>query len=87
MIEALTELRNNQKKISIPVPPKPDEVFRVIGKVAKEIDRLSALRSIQTIQKLGYRIVRNSPYYCRACGETVEYGMKFCPKCGEKLNN
>ena len=36
MIDALTELRNNQKKISIPVPPKPDEVFRVIGKVAKE---------------------------------------------------
>ena len=37
MIDALTELRNNQKKISIPVPPKPDEVFRVIGKVAKEL--------------------------------------------------
>lgn len=36
LIDALTDLRNHQKTINIPLPPKPDEVFRVVGKVAKE---------------------------------------------------
>lgn len=56
-----------------------------ISKGAKELDKMSAINSIRLIQKMGYRIVRNSPYYCRACGETVEYGMNFCPECGAEL--
>lgn len=49
------------------------------------MDKKAALGSIKVIQQLGYRIVRKSPYYCRECGETVEYGMKYCPECGAKL--
>lgn len=60
--------------------------YAKIGKVAKEIDKKAAINSIKVIQKLGYRIVRKSPYYCRDCGETVEYDMKYCPECGAKLN-
>ena len=36
MIDELNKLRDEQKKISIPVPAKPNEVFKVIGRVAKE---------------------------------------------------
>ena len=49
------------------------------------MDKKAALGSIKVIQQLGYRIVRKSPYYCRECGETVEYGMRYCPECGAKL--
>lgn len=59
--------------------------YAKIGKVAKEMDKKAALGSIKVIQQLGYRIVRKSPYYCRECGETVEYGMRYCPECGAKL--
>lgn len=36
MIDELNKLRDSQKEINIPLPPKPEEVFKVIGRVANE---------------------------------------------------
>lgn len=36
MIDELNKLRDEQKTVNIPVPPKPEEIFKVIGRVAKE---------------------------------------------------
>ena len=36
MIDELNKLRDSQKKLSVPLPPKPEEVFKVIGRVAEE---------------------------------------------------
>ena len=36
MIDELNKLRDSQKKVSVPLPPKPEEVFKVIGRVAEE---------------------------------------------------
>ena len=75
MIEALTELRNNQKKISIPVPPKPDEVFRVIGKVAKEHEVTSS--EMMTMMALRNTIQNDS-------GEMIAEDMKTAQALAEQ---
>ena len=36
MIDELNKLRDEQKTINIPVPAKPEDVFKVISRVAKE---------------------------------------------------
>lgn len=35
LIDALTELRDEQKKITLPAPPSPKAVLKVVGDVAK----------------------------------------------------
>jgi len=53
LIDELTLLRDEQKKITIPAPPSPAAVMKVIGRVAKEhevtaedIETMMALRSV-----------------------------------------
>jgi len=53
LIDELTLLRDEQKKITIPAPPSPAAVMKVFGRVAKEhevtaedIETMMALRSV-----------------------------------------
>ena len=53
LIDALTELRDEQKKITIPAPPTPADVLKVVGNIAKkhevtadDLEVAMALRSV-----------------------------------------
>ena len=53
LIDALTELRDEQKKITIPAPPTPADVLKVVGNIAKkhevtagDLEVAIALRSV-----------------------------------------
>ncbi len=76
------EKRDDVNKLHPDLVPYSD-----LDEPEKDIDRLTSMKTIKLVKKLGFNITRRYTRYCQSCGEFVADSMNYCPHCGVKLSD